>query len=175
MTTAIESLKLKDRKMIERKMELGEIKFSQKLNAFVHTDDENKQVELRGKGDKDDDYGDESDEDMDGSADQIKQNDDAMDFDEQIQQNSGADAKVEKPEEEKLPVTILSGLKGSGKSSLLKQVFSNQNGLRCAVIVDEIDYEWFATSFPEDDLTIEEEFVRFKNGCFCCESGDELT
>jgi G3E family GTPase len=71
-------------------------------------------------------------------------------------------------------VTILSGLKGAGKTSLLKHVFSNETGLRVAVIVDEIDYEGFATMFPEKDLEIEEEFVRFKNGCLCVAAGDSL-
>ena len=53
-------------------------------------------------------------------------------------------------------------------------MFSNETGLRVAVIVDEIDYEWFATVFPEKDLEIEEEFVRFKNGCLCSTPGDSL-
>jgi hypothetical protein len=69
MADALESLKLRDRKNIERKMETGEIKYSHKLNAFVYTDDETKQVELRAKTGNDDDYDDESDEDMDDSDD----------------------------------------------------------------------------------------------------------
>jgi G3E family GTPase len=69
----------------------------------------------------------------------------------------------------------LSGLKGSGVESLLKQVYLNQNGLKCAVIVDEIDYEGFAETFDENEIEIEEEFVKFKNGCLCCTAGEDLS
>ena len=61
---------------------------------------------------------------------------------------------------------IISGLDLPGKAKILKLVCSNKIGLKVAVIVEEIDYEWFADSFPEEDLEIEEEFVRFTNGCF---------
>ena len=61
---------------------------------------------------------------------------------------------------------IISGLDLPGKAKILKLVCSNKIGFKVAVIVEEIDYEWFADSFPEEDLEIEEEFVRFTNGCF---------
>ena len=68
-------------------------------------------------------------------------------------------------DEKKTPVMILSGLDAAGKASLLKNVFSNKEGIKVAVILEEIDYEWFGNNFDGDELQIEEEFVRFKNGC----------
>ena len=38
--------------------------------------------------------------------------------------------------------------------------------MKVAIIVEEINYEWFGNSFQEDELQIEEEFVKFTNGCF---------
>lgn len=61
---------------------------------------------------------------------------------------------------------ILSGLDLIGKALLLKSIVSNKTGLKVAVIVEEINYEWFGNSFQEDELQIEEEFVKFANGCF---------
>ena len=72
---------------------------------------------------------------------------------------------------------ILSGLDIIGKALLLKSIVSNKTGLKVAIIVEEINYEWFGNSFQEDELQIEEEFVRFKNGCYVViadEAADEI-
>lgn len=43
-----------------------------------------------------------------------------------------------------------------------------------AVIVEEINYEWFADSFSEDDIEIEEDVVKFKNGCLVVIADDVI-
>ena len=57
---------------------------------------------------------------------------------------------------------ILSGLDESGKKSLLKNILMNKEGIKVAALVDDIDYEWFGSTFDEQDVEIEEEFVKFK-------------
>jgi hypothetical protein len=44
---------------------------------------------------------------------------------------------------------ILSGLDESGKKSLLKNILMNKEGIKVAALVDDIDYEWFGSTFDE--------------------------
>src|ERR1700756_3926034 len=65
----------------------------------------------------------------------------------------------------RLPVTVISGFLGSGKTTLVKHILSNQRGLRTAVIVNEfgdigIDSELIVAA--DDDM------VELENGCICC-------
>ena len=76
---ALESLKLRDRKGIERKIKSGDVKYDRKLKKFVYIDDEDKVLDQRNKGgveEEDDDY---DDEDMMDSDDDQKEEEKKID------------------------------------------------------------------------------------------------
>ena len=68
--------------------------------------------------------------------------------------------------DQRIPVTVVTGFLGSGKTTLVNRILAEQHGRKVAVIVNE-----FGEISVDGQLILrdeQEDLVEFNNGCLCC-------
>jgi cobalamin biosynthesis protein CobW len=78
---------------------------------------------------------------------------------------------------EKIPVTVITGFLGAGKTTLVRHLLAHAQGKRIALIINEfgelgVDKEILAGC--GDETCREEDMIELSNGCICCTVADEF-
>lgn len=77
----------------------------------------------------------------------------------------------------KVPVTVITGFLGSGKTTLIQHLISNANGKKLAVLVNEFGSEGVDGEILKscaDANCPAENIVELANGCICCTVADDF-
>ena len=77
--------------------------------------------------------------------------------------------------DKQVKIVLITGYLGAGKTTLLNKILSNNEGIRAAVIVNDIgEVNVDASLIKQGGLTQTDDLIPMTNGCICCTLSEDL-